>query len=219
MKPFKRNKFQIHNKQNPFGYFVCCMLGISFFLAACSKDGTTDKNAISDTGVPYTAAQEREWVYVPEVFTVGEERADYERMQPVGDTFCYVSLGEDAVNSVRDICQYSLTDQELKSVPIYWPEGGNDWDVGCRFFTQDYHLYLTANVYPADGSMKRFLCRFDWEGNCLFSKDITELAGPDVSLCGLNVDSQERLYLFLDNGEVLLYTGNGDYHGTVSYSS
>ena len=222
MEPFRRSKFQIHNEQDRFGHFICCMLClcISMFLAACSRDGTTDKDAVSDSSVPYTAAQEREWVYVPEVFTVGDERVDYERMQPVGDTFCYLSLGEEAVNSVRDICQYSLTDQALKSAPVNWPEGGSNWDVGYRFFTQDQNLYMTANVYPEEfGSMKRFLCRFDLAGNCLFSKDITEMAGADVSLCGLNVDSQGRVYLFLDNGEALLYTGGGDYHGSVSCSS
>ena len=92
--------------------FVCClMLYISLFLTACSKDCTSDNGTMSDGGpissggsVSYTT-QGREWVYVPEVITVGDERADYARMQPVGDTFCYVSLGEEAVNSVRSICQ------------------------------------------------------------------------------------------------------------------
>ncbi len=79
---------------------------------------------------------------------------------------------------------------------------------------------MTANVYPADsGSMKRFLCRLDSEGNCLFSKDSKEQAGRDVSLCGLTVDGQGRLYLFLDNGEILLYTSDGDYHGSISLPS
>lgn len=77
--------------------FVCyLMLCVSLFLTACSKDGASDNDAISSESVvsnitPVT--QEREWVYVPEVFSVGDERADYGRMQPVGDTFCYVSLG------------------------------------------------------------------------------------------------------------------------------
>ena len=207
--------------------FVCClMLCVSLFLTACSKDGTSDHGAtsgdgaISSEGSASHTTQGREWVYVPEVITVGDERADYERMQPVGNTFCYVSRGEEAANSVRNICQYSLTNRELKSIPINWPEGGNNWDVGYRFFTQDQDLYMTANVYPADySSMKRFLCRFDLEGNCLFSKDITEQAGRDVSLRGLTVDNQERVYIPLDNGEILLYTGGGDYHGSVSYNS
>ena len=207
--------------------FICyLMLCVSLFLTACSKDGTLDNDGISDhdtisstNSVSYIT-QGREWVYVPEVITVGDERANYERMQPVGDSFCYVSLGEETENSVRNICQYSLTDRELKCIPIDWPEGGNNWDVGYRFFTQDHDLYMTANVYPSDySSMKRFLCRLDPEGNCLFSKDITEQAGRGVSLRELFVDGQGRIYIFVDNGEILMYTGDGDYHGSVSYSS
>lgn len=201
------------------GLMLCACL----FLAACGKDGASDQNAVpSGNTVPDAAhnTQGREWVYVPEVITVGDEHADYERMQPVGDTFCYVSPVGDTLDSAKSICRYSLTDQELTTVPIDWPEGGNDWDVGYRFFAQDQSLYMTANVYPADyGSMKRFLCRFDPEGNCLFSKDITEYAGRNVSLRRLTVDGQGRIYIFLDSGEILLYTGDGDYHASVSYGS
>lgn len=204
----------------------CMAMGAVIFLAACGKAGTAGENNLSDENNPVGAVQkqeqnqvsDREWVYVPEVFTVGEGYADYERMQPVGDTFFYVLQG-DAALSGKSICRYSLTDQALESIPINWPEGGNDWDVGYRFFSQDQDLYMTANVYPASGSMKRFLCRFDLEGNCLFSEDVTEQAGGNVSIHGLTVDSQRRLYIFLDNGEILLYTGDGDYHGSVSYSS
>ncbi|MCM1102204.1 MAG: hypothetical protein NC398_12575, partial [Acetatifactor muris] len=123
---------------------------------------------------------------MPEVFTAEDVHADYERMQPVGDTVCYVALEEGSGNGTKSICRYSLTDGKLTSVPISYPEGWNDWDAGYRFFSQDYGLYMTANVYPADsGSMKRFLCRYDLEGNCLFSKDITEKAGRNVSIHGL----------------------------------
>ena len=202
---------------------ICClMLCVSLFLTACGADDTSENDVIEiESMVPdgIHITQEREWVYVPEVFTLEDERADYGRMQPVGDAFCYVLLGGDTENSAKSICRYSMTDQELTTVPINWPEGGNDWDVGYRFFTQDQNLYMTANVYPASGSMKRFLCRLDLEENCLFSKDITEQAGSNVSIHGLTVDSQGRLYIFLDNGEILLYASDGDYHGSVSYDS
>jgi len=190
-------------------------------LTSCSKSDANDDNNIMPSEIPISnvATPKGEWVYVPQVFTVEDGRADYERMQPVGDTFCYVSLGEESGNGTKSIRQYSLTNGGIKSVPINWSEGGNDWDVGYRFFTQDYGLYMTANVYPASGSMKRFLCRIDLEGNCLFSKDITEQAGGNVSIHGLTVDSQGRLYMFLDNGEMLLYTCDGDYHGSISYNS
>ena len=203
---------------------VCClMLCVSLFLTACSKDDASDNDAISNENIVSDITKEREWVYVPEVTTVGDARADYERMQLVGDTLCYVSLvGEslEGENITRSICRYSLTNRELEHVPIDWPEGGNNWDVGYRFFTQDKSLYFTANVYPADySSMKRFLCKYDPEGNYMYSKDITEQAGRDVSLCKLTVDEQGRIYIFLDNGKILLYNGDGDYHGSVNYSS
>lgn len=202
-------------------FVYCLMLCVSLFLAACSKEDKSDNDAISSesavTNITHIT-QGREWVYVPEVFTVGEGYADYEKMQPVGDTFCYVLQG-DAAGSGKNICRYSLTDRELTTVSINWPEGGKSWDAGCRFFTQDQGLYMTANVYSADySSMKRFLCRFDPEGNCLFSRDITEQAGWNVSLRRLTVDEQGRIYIFLDNGEILLYTDEGEYHGSVSYS-
>lgn len=221
MNRLKTIKFQIQNKYYWSGIVLCClMLCVSMILTSCSKGDTSDRNNMpSESGIPNVVTPKREWVYVPKVFTVGDEHADYERMQPVGSTFCYVSLGEESGDGAKNICQYFLTDGELKSAPINWPEGGNDWDVGYRFFTQDYGLYMTANVYPASGSMKRFLCRFDLEGNCLFSKDITEQAGGNVSIHELTVDSQGRLYVFLDNGELLLYTSDGDYHGTISYHS
>lgn len=204
--------------------FICCLiLCISLFSVACSRNDTPDNDTVSGENTSPNISHstpKQEWVYVPEVFTVDDQYADYDRMQPAGDTFCYVSLGREDWDGTKNICRYSLTDRKLTTVPIDWPEGGNDWDVGYRFFTQDYGLYMAANVYPADySSMKRFLCRFDSEGNCLFSKDITEQAGRNVSLRRLTADSQGRLYIFLDNGEILLYTGDGDYHASILYSS
>ena len=223
MKKLGRTAFQVHNKHNRIGYFAGWLIVcVSLFLTACSMEDTSDNDAISNESTVSNITQnlqEREWVYIPEVIIVEDEHADYERMQPVGDTFCWVSLRGEEINSAKSICRYSLTDGALKRVPINWPEGGNDWDVGYRFFTQDQHLYMTANVYPKDSSMKRFLCRLDMEGNCLFSKDITEKAGGNVSIHELTVDSQGRLYIFLDNGEILLYASDGDYHGSVSLRS
>lgn len=217
----KGNGFLIHNRYSNLKFFVCCMsLYLSILMAACSKDDKSGNDNTSDENNVSYATQEREWVYVPEVITVGDERADYGRMQLVGDTFCYVLQGGDTESSAKSICRYSLTSQELTGVAIDWLEGGKNWDVGVRFFAQDYSLYMTANVYPADySSMKRFLCRFDSEGNCLFSKDIMEQLGRGASLDGLTVDGQGRIYIFTDNGEILLYTGAGEYHGSISYRS
>ncbi len=201
---------------------VCMAMCLALPLAACGRGGGAGEGKMpgggdADSSSSQERRQDREWVYVPEVVTVGDEYTDYEGMQLVKDTFCYVSQGGDMENSEKTICRYCLTDRELTSVPLFWPQGGENWDVGMRVFDGDCNVYLTANVYPADySSMKRFLCKFDPEGNCLFSRDITEQTERDASPERMTADASGRLYLFTDNGEILLYTGDGDYHGTVS---
>ncbi len=193
------------------------MLLAALCLTACGRDSIPDQGSLP--GDPVVLA-DREWVYVPEVITVADEAADYERMQPVGNVFFYVPLQEEEQGGEKQICRYSLEEGNVTRVSLHWPEGGETWDVGKRFFAKDQSAYLTANVYPADySSMKRFLCRFDPAGNCLFSRDITEQAGRDVSLRGLIADSQGRICLFLDNGEICLFTGEGEYQSSVRYGS
>lgn len=199
---------------------VVWTMSISLILMACSKGSMTDEKNLTGESNDINAVQKREWIYVPEVITVGDEHADYGRMQPVDDTFCYVRQAGESEDSEKSICRYSLTDRKLASVPIDWPEGGKNWDVGARFFDRDYNVYLTANVYPADySSMTRFLCKFDQEGSCLFAKDITEQMGRDSFLNDMTVDNQGRIYIFANDGDILLYTGDGEYHGSVSCGS
>lgn len=221
-------KFKIHRRQIRLSrIFAVLAVCASLSLTACGGDGVTDGNLSgnstgndSDDNSAAGSAQKREWIYVPEVITMEDEYADYERMQLAGDTLCYVSQGGEDGSNTKVICRYSLADRELKSFPIDWAEGGQNWDVGARFFDRDCNVYLTANVYPADySSMTRFLCKFDSEGNCLFSRDITGQLGGGSSLDRLTVDGQGRLYLFADDGEILLYTGEGEYHGSASCSS
>ncbi len=229
---FIMTHFRIHRKQIRKQIRLCRLSTVLavcalLLLTACGGDDTAGGNLPgnsfgSDSGGSNAAgsAQKREWAYVPEVIVMEDEHADYERMQLVGNTLCYVSQGADDGSSAKVICRYSLADRELESVPLDWEEGGQNWDVGVRFFDQDCNVYLTANVYPADySSLTRFLCKFDPEGNCLFSRDITGQLGRDSSLDRLTVDRQGRLYLFADDGEIFLYTGEGEYHGSVSCSS
>lgn len=220
------------NRRRVSGRKMCLLaMGMALFLTACGGNMSTgilsapqeDTGSTEESVSVKNSSGQKEWIYVPEVVLMEDERGnyvDYGRMQPIGDSFFYVLTGGDTENSEKSICRYSLTERTLESVPINWSEGGAIWDAGARYFCRDGSLYMTANVYPADySSMKRFLCRFDEEGNCLFSRDITEQAGRDVSLHGLTVDGQGRLYIFVDNGELLLYTGEGEYHGSVKYGS
>ena len=44
--------FQIHNKINSSGLFLCCLLlCVSMFLTSCSKDGVSDNDDISSEKV------------------------------------------------------------------------------------------------------------------------------------------------------------------------
>lgn len=215
----RANRIRIRSRVS---FAVCWMIVcISLTLTACGKDKGVSKNNLSEEGNAAGIAQEREWVYVPEVIMVGDEHADYGRMQLVGDTFCYALQSGETDSSAINMYRYSLSGRELTCAPVDWSEGGENWDLGTRYFARDGSLYLTANVYSADyGSMKRLLCKFDSEGKCLFSRDITEQAGKGVSLERLAVDGQGRIYIFVsDREEILLYTDDGDYHGSVSYRS
>lgn len=200
----------------------CLMVCISLFLTSCGKGGSavneSDRTNQANQSSAAKDAPKREWVYVPEVIEVdAKQYVAYEKMQLAGDVFCYAVQGGDTETAQKNLCRYSLTTRELKKSPIDFPEGGRIWDLGKHFFTQAQELYATANVYPADySSMKRFLCKFDTEGNCLFSKDITKQAGRNESLDRLTVDAQGRIYIFMDK-EILLYTGDGEYHGSVRY--
>lgn len=221
MKKVEGIRHGAHGKQICLnGPSIALAMCISLFLAACGGGNVAGEDNLSVKTNAADASQKREWVYVPEVVTVGEEHADYGRMQPVGDTFCYVSQEGDADNGAKSICRYFLADRKLVSAPIDFPEGGENWDIGVRCFGQDCNVYLTANVYPADySSMKRYLCKFDSGGNCLFFRDITEQIGEGASLDRITMDGQGRLYIFANDGEILLYTGDGEYHGSVSCNS
>lgn len=192
----------------------------SLLLAACGREGAGGGDSPSGGNHAGGGGQEQGWAYVPEVITVGDEHADYGRMQLVEDDFCYVSQEGDAEDSAKAICRYSLKSRELQRILLDFEEGGANWDAGAWCFDRNHELYLTANVYPADySSMTRYLCKFDGEGNCLFSRDITEQLGRGSSLEGMSVDGQGRIYVFADGGEILLYTGDGEYRDSVSCSS
>ena len=119
-----------------FRYFaVCLTVCVSLLLTACGKDSAAGGDGEAGSGeaerqvtggsesgesiVPGTPG--REWVYVPEVITVGDSRADYDGMGLVGDEICYISMSGEAEDEAQKICRYSLTDRELDRLDIQWP--------------------------------------------------------------------------------------------------
>ena len=224
MKKLRELRFQIHGKHRKIGAFLCClMIFVSAFLAACSKETLNDEN-ISSGGNPVSVVKEPEWVFVPERIEIADESADYNGMQLIGDTVCYISRNGETEEETQNICQYSLTDRELTSIPIDWKDDGQIREI-CRYtFDEDSNVWLIANVYSANYSQfRRFLYKFDAEGKNIFFKEVTEQLGSGISIGGMAADRQGQIYVFSgaysDKTGIWLYTADGSYHSIVSYGS
>lgn len=57
----------------------------------CFELYSTVEEIISSKGNPVSVVKEPEWVFVPERIEIADERADYNSMQLIGDTVCYIS--------------------------------------------------------------------------------------------------------------------------------
>lgn len=205
---------------------ICLLVCLSVLLTACGGDttdstGTPNKEDVQKEGNALNAKNEQEWVYVPERIEIRDEKADYEGMNLIDDTVCYVSMNGEA-EEVKNVCRYSLSSRELVQAPIEWPMEGSHRDVVVYAFNPDCSVWLIVNVYPADFSqMKRFLCRFDAEGKSSFCQDVTEQLGSGVSMDYMAVDGQGRIGIFSneysEQSGVWLYSADGSYCGTISY--
>ena len=222
-----------------FRYFaVCLTVCVSLLLTACGKDSAAGGDGEAGSGEAerqVTGGSEsgesiasgtpgREWVYVPEVITVGDSRADYDGMGLVGDEICYISMSGEAEGEVQKICRYSLTDRELDRLDIQWPLEEKRLEICSYVFAPDYSVWLIVNAYSADyGQLKRYLCRFDSEGKNLFYQNVTEEMGRGSYVGDMVLDGQGRIYVFTSEyapGEeagVWLYTEEGSYQGELSF--
>lgn len=188
------------------------------FLTACST--STSGNGGNSDNNPIAAAQEREWVYVPERIEIQDKRADYGGMQLIGGTVCYLGVNGGAEGETQSICRYSLVDRELKSIPIDWKDDGSIREISCYTFDENGNTWLIVNVYSAGfGQFRRFLYKFDSEGKNLFFRDISEQLGSGTSVSGMAVDGQGRIYVFNPEAGIWLYEEGGNYHGAISYDS
>lgn len=208
--------------------WVCCLIlwGI-LSVAACSR-GADDslehevRENQADGSSEAFVTQEQEWVYVPEAIEIGGGGSyEYSNMRLVGDDICYIERTQATGESLSYICRYSVTDGKLKRIPVKWQEGGDsNWEIGVYYFDQNHDTWLITHVYSSDfGKMQRFLCRFDAEGNCVASWEITEQAGGDVYISDFVVDSQGRSYLFTYEKGILLYDSEGNYGNAVTYAA
>lgn len=230
-----------NNDQNGLRFLQYCLICmLIFFLTACGANNEGSAGTSDDSNVPVennsdnsnndssnsaetetdSAVKIPDWVYVPQMLTIEGENIDYDDIQLAGDTLCYLSRGEDVENAVRNICQYSLTDQKLTTFPINWQSESGNGGLGVYAFTEDRSLYVTAVSYSADYSqIKQLLCKFDPEGKILFSQDITEQLGNNSSISGMTADGQGQIYIFTYDGGILQYHEDGSYVGYAAYDS
>ena len=195
-------------------------MGTGISLGIEGDTGKTAGDSIA-SGIPG-----REWVYVPEVITVGDSRADYDGMELVGDEICYISMSSEAEDEAQKICRYSLTDRELVMLDMEWTLEEKRLEICSYVFEPDYSVWLIVNAYSADyGQLKRYLCRFDSEGKNLFYQDVTEEMGGGSYVGDMVLDGQGRIYVFTSEyapGEeagVWLYTEEGSYQGELSFGA
>lgn len=211
----------------------CCLaLFVSLFLTTCGNSpdsGNTAREVNEESSSAgndsmeaktSSAVQTPEWVYVPQILTIGTEDVDYDDIYLANDTFCYLSRGGDVENAVCNICQYSISGQNLETIPIGWLEDVGNREIGGYAFTGDCSLYAIANVYSSGYSqMSRILCQFDPEGKQILSQDITEQVDRNMSVSGMAVDTQGRSYIFTYDSGIFLYEADGSFHGSITHDS
>lgn len=213
-------------------HFTCFLVVSTLFLTACSTniggmnaDSTTHEDSVFDESThSHTDTREPEWIYVPEFVTVGDDKADYGKMQLIGDTVCYISGNGETEEEADRIGRYSLTDGKLADTSIKWALEEKNLDISSCVFNSDYSVWLIVNAYPADYSyLKRYLCKFDSEGKALITREITDQLSGDVSIGSISADSQGHLYIFsgeyTDQAGIWLYNGDGSFHGSIAYNT
>lgn len=213
-------------KKNSTKFWFCLLVCLSIFLTSCGAGESSRKtdNSVSGKENSSNASKEQEWVYVPERIVIKDEKADYDKMNLIGDTVCYVSMNGESSDEVKSVCRYSLSDRELTQAPIEWPMEGSHRDVVTYAFNPDLSVWLIVNVYPADFSkMSRFLCKFDAEGKSIFSQDVTEQLESGIGMDCMALDGQGRIYIFSneysEQAGIWLYAADGSYYGMISYGS
>lgn len=221
MKKSRRAGFQVRNKCSRTGRFaVWLMVCVSLFLTSCGRDNASGNGNMLNAGSSANVTQKTEWAYEPERIEIKDKRADYKAMQLIGEMVCYLSRNGEAEGETQNICRYSLTDRELKTIPIDWRDDGSIREISCYTFDENGNTWLIVNVYSAGFSQfRRFLYKFDPEGKNLFFRDISEQLGSGTSVDGMAVDGQGRIYVFNPEAGIYLYTGDGSYYGSISYGS
>ena len=141
----------------------------------------------------------KEWAYVPEFLTLDAEEVSFWDMKAVGDYLYYSSYtyDEETGSGDRNICRYSLVDQQMTTVSLAWPEdvlggkGINDFMIGG-----DGSVYITNSEYNMEtGSSKLYLHKFDKDGKYVYGIEPKDPKGSDQFwVQEMAADDQGRMY-------------------------
>lgn len=169
-----------------------------------------------------SGTEEKEFVYVPEFQEIEGENVSYYEMKYVGDSLYYESYSydEQTQQSSESIVKYSLEDGSSSTLPLQLGENVN---LGSYTVAPDGNIVAVCRDYSGDpgpdGYMepKSTLCKFDEQGEPLFSVDLAEALGPDAEstyIQYLTLDGQGRIYIAVDS-KILLLDAEGTFRGAV----
>lgn len=193
--------------------FIAALTVTALLLTACGEDLK-----------PPAAQQPDSWVYVPEFFSLEGEYIDYSGMKLSGDCLYYLSMeyDDEIQHYTQNMGSYSLKERTSTVSSLSWPEEPYSMNIRQYTFGTDGCMYAIAMAYPTDSQPRTYLCKFDTEGKCLFSQDITDhlqdASGSQSYISSLEADSSGRLYM-AGSQTVWLYDEEGNLKGQVSPDS
>jgi len=177
--------------------------------------GNTDTSGI---------VEQKEFIYVPEFKTLEEENASYYDMELSGNNLYYMTWAydEESGSSSQTMRSYSLADGQSTDVTLKWPDGEDQSSSNQFLVGADGSIYMVLYNYRLiPGSQEDYersfaLCKFDAQGNQVFSKDLSkQMEEEEVYLRSMAVDDQGRIYLCVETA-VWLYDAAGEYQGSIS---
>ncbi|MCI8528836.1 MAG: extracellular solute-binding protein [Lachnospiraceae bacterium] len=190
------------------GAFSCALLA-ALPLVSC---GDTD------------TVEQKEWIYVPEFVSIEDENVSYYGMQMAGSNIYYTSYTWDEASETgtNSFCKYSLTDRQVETIPLAWPEGSEDMNINSFSLGQDGSIYTVTYEYmeKEDGSLdsQQIVYKFDAQGNMVYSEDLTKWLEEDEQnsyIRTMAADGQGRLYLCMES-MILLFDAEGAQQGKIS---
>ncbi len=168
--------------------------------------------------------EQKEWIYVPEFVSIEDENVSYYGMKVSGSDIYYSSwIWDEATETgTNSFCKYSLTDRQVETIPLAWPEGSEDKNVNSFSLGTDGSIYTVTYEYmeKEDGSYdsQQVVYKFDPQGNMVYSEDLTKQFEGDEQnsyIRTMAADGQGRLYLCMDS-VILLFDAEGAQQGKIS---